>query len=448
MSHNWQLLSSVVGALVVIVILISAVKLPPFLAILVGAFVAGVSGGLPVLDISKHFSEGAGELLGSAGLIIALGSMLGAILTATGAADRISGALLSITNDKFLPWMMALIAMIVGLPLFFEVGLVVMVPLIFVIVERSKQPLLKVAIPALAGMTTLHALMPPHPGPLIVITTLHVDLGLTMLIGLGISVVAVILAGPLYAYWLSPRLVIENTSTTTSHAKLTVPSQLPSLVLSLVIILLPAILMLGKTVSTFFLTKGTLFSTLLNFLGEPLVALTITVLFASLTLGWYGALGFKQTGQVLQKSAAPVAALLLTIGAGGGLKQILLACGVSDSISHFANQLHMPNVLLGWVIAALLRQATGSATVATATTAGIMAPLLMGISPVEGSLVALSIGAGSVFFCQLNDAAFWMVKEYFALSLKQTFAVWSALQSIVSVVGLAGTYILYRLLVA
>lgn len=443
MTHNAQLLSSIIAALVLIMIFISVIKLPPFLSILLGSFVAGVGCGLPWLQISKAFSEGAGDLLGGAGLIIALGSMLGAMLMASGAADRIAESLLSITSVRYLPWVMALIAMIIGLPLFFEVGLVMMVPLIFVIVARSNQPVLKVAIPALAGMTTLHALMPPHPGPLIVITALHVDLGLTMLIGAGISIIAVIFAGPLYAYWISSRLNVALPDNGMAKVEAEQPKVLPSLMVSLTIILLPAVLMLCKTISTFFLVKGSPAAIALEFIGEPLVALTITVVLAAGLLGWRS-LGFKKTGQILQQSAKPIAALLLTIGAGGGLKQILLAAGVSDSIRQISTSFHMPGILLGWLIAVLLRQATGSATVATATTAGIMAPLVVSVSPLEGSLIALSIGAGSVFFCQLNDAAFWMVKEYFNLSLKQTFATWSVLQSIVSVVGLVCCYVLFK----
>lgn len=210
LAHDTRLIVCCLAAIATIIVLISLTKLPPFLSILIGTFVAGLGAALPPEEVAKAFSKGAGSLLGEAGIIIALGAMLGALMAESGAADRIASTLLRHAKGKALPWVMAFVAMVIGLPLFFEVGLVLMVPVIFVIARQSGQPLLKVAIPALAGMTTLHALMPPHPGPLIAVSALHADLGTTMLLGLCIAVPAVILAGPLYGIWLSKRLDVHN----------------------------------------------------------------------------------------------------------------------------------------------------------------------------------------------------------------------------------------------
>jgi len=447
MVHDTRLMFCVLLAIASIIVLISATKLPPFLSILIGTFIAGVGAGLPPEAVAKAFSKGAGAILGEAGIIIALGSMLGALMAESGAADRIATTLLGLGKGKALPWVMALVAMVIGLPLFFEVGLVMMVPIILVMAKRSNQPLLKIAIPALAGMTTLHALMPPHPGPLIAVSALHADLGLTMLLGFCLAVPAVILAGPIYGNWLSKRLHVDEPADIGAlfSAPPKAPRQ-PSFTVSLLIILLPVILMLGSTLAKVALPAESAIGLTLKFLGEPLIALGLAVIAAVICLGWAAGMPRAEVGNTLRKALAPIAVLLLTIGAGGGLKQTLLDAGVSQTISKVAEGAHMPYLLLAWLIAVALRQATGSATVATTTTAGILAPMMAGLAATQSSLVALAIGAGSVFFCHVNDAGFWMVREYFGLQLKQTIWVWSVLQTIVSVVGLVGTLLLWHFL--
>lgn len=447
MAYDSRLLICCLLALIAIVLLITTTRLPPFLAILAGTFIAGLGAGLPAEQIAKAFAKGAGGLLGEAGMIIALGAMLGALMTASGAADRIAATLLAFGKGRWLPWVMALVAMIIGLPLFFEVGLVMMVPLIFVMARQSGQSLLKIGIPALAGMTTLHALMPPHPGPLIAVSALHADLGLTMLLGLVIAVPAVILAGPLYGNWLSKRMPIEESPAMAQlFGNRARAERQPGFGVSLLVVLLPVLLMLGRTLARVVMEPEHPLAKALAFLGEPLVALSLAVLAAIILLGWGNGMSRENVGSTLSKSLAPIAALLLTIGAGGGLKQTLLDAHISQTISKAAEQAHLPWIPLAWLIAVMLRQATGSATVATTTTAGIMAPMMAGLAATQSSLLALAIGAGSVFFCHVNDAGFWMVREYFGLKLKQTLWVWSLLQTIVSLVGLAGTLLLWQLL--
>jgi len=445
LAHDTRLIVCCLLAIATIIVLISLTKLPPFLSILIGTFVAGIGASLPPEEVAKAFSKGAGSLLGEAGIIISLGAMLGALMAESGAADRIASTLLRHARGKALPWVMALVAMVIGLPLFFEVGLVLMVPIIFVIARQSGQPLLKVAIPALAGMTTLHALMPPHPGPLIAVSALHADLGMTMLLGFCIAVPAVILAGPLYGIWLSKRMDVKEPAELGALFTAKVETRRkPSFAISLLIILLPVLLMLGSTLAKVAMAPQSTLAITLKFLGEPLIALGLAVIAAVICLGWSIGMARDQVGSVLRKSLGPIAVLLLTIGAGGGLKQTLLEAGISDTISKVATGANMSYVLLAWLIAVALRQATGSATVATTTTAGILAPLMAGLATTQASLVALAIGAGSVFFCHVNDAGFWMVREYFGLQLKQTIWVWSVLQTIVSVVGLIGTLLLWQ----
>ncbi|BBU33157.1 gluconate transporter (plasmid) [Burkholderia sp. THE68] len=446
-AHDTQLLIACALGLAIIIVSISVLKLAPFLSILVGTFAAGFAAHQPLEAIAQAFSKGAGALLGDVGIIIALGAMLGALMAESGAADRLVTTLLDHSTPRRLPWMMAFVAIIVGLPLFFEVGLVMMVPIIFVMARRAKQPILRIAIPALAGMTTLHALLPPHPGPLIAVSALHADLGLTLGLGLIVALPAVILAGPLYGIWLSKRLHIDEPEEMgqlfTAHGD---GAATPSFAISLVTILLPVVMMLGRTVAKLALAKDTLLYDTLDFVGEPLIALALTVLFAIVMLGWSRGMARERVGGILRKSLPPIAALLLTIGAGGGLKQMLVNAGISVTIGKIAVGTHLPLILLAWLIAVALRQATGSATVATTTTAGIVAPVVGGLTATHSSLIALAIGAGSVFFCHVNDAGFWMVREYFGLKLKHTVAVWSVLQTIVSVVGLVLTLLLWSVL--
>ncbi len=447
-AQDTRMLYSVLVALISIIVFISVLKLSPFLSILIGTFVAGIGSGLPLEKIASSFSKGAGGILGDAGLIIALGAMLGALLADSGAADKIVTTLLRYAHGKAIPWMMALVAMVIGLPLFFEVGLVMMAPIIFVMARRAQQPILRIAIPALAGMTTLHALLPPHPGPLIAVSALHADLGTTMLLGLIIAIPAVILAGPLYGMWLAPRIHVGEPDQIAALFKGQLSEdKYPGFLVSIVTILLPVVLMMGRTVAKIWLTPGTTVYQTLDFFGEPIIALAVTVIFAVIFLGWSRGTSRTDVGAILRKALPPIAGLLLTIGAGGGLKQTLLLAGVSDTITKIANGTHMPLILLAWLIAVALRQATGSATVATTATAGIVAPLAAALSGTHNSLMALAIGAGSVFFCHVNDAGFWMVKEYFGLNLKQTFASWSVIQTIVSVVGLGMTLLMWGILV-
>ena len=470
--HDTQLIVACLLALASIVLLIAVLKIAPYLAILIGTFIAGAAAGQPLENVSSAFSKGAGGILGDVGMIIALGAMLGALMAESGAAEKLVDAMLKRSSNRMLPWMMALVAIVIGLPLFFEVGLVMMVPIIFVMAQRSGQPVLRIAIPALAGMTTLHALLPPHPGPLIAVGALHADLGLTLLLGFIAAIPAVVLAGPVYGMWLAPRLArardrkgvasIEDSVGDSIGASLSANAaaahntpgtstrthwEQPSFASALSTILLPVILMLGRTVARLTLPRDSSVAIVLDFLGEPLVALTLTVVLAIVLFGWKTGRSRDDVSATLRRSVPPIAILLLTIGAGGGLKQTLVMAGISDTVGKIATGSHLPLLLLAYLIAVALRQATGSATVATTTTAGIVAPLVGHLAPTLTSLIALSIGAGSVFFCHVNDAGFWMVREYFGLDLKETIRVWSLLQTIVSVVGLLMVMLMWQLLV-
>ena len=434
------------ASLVLIVVLIAALRLAPFLAIAAGAALFAVIARVPAATAVGAFQAGAGSILGTIGFVIAFGAVLGAVMEETGAAGQVVVALLGRARTGALPWLAAGSAMLIGLPLFFEVGLVITVPIIAETAARARVPVLAVAIPVLAGMTTLHALVPPHPGPLVAIAALHAPLGLTMALGLLLAVPAVALAGPLYARLLVPHLrarpVALRSGTEPDRRRALRP---PRPALAVAVLLLPVALMLGRTVAAVALRPGGRVAGMLDVLGDPVVALGVTAMVAIAVLGWWHGHGRARLEGAGRRGLAQVASLLLTIGAGGGLKQVLVGGGVAATLGRAAEATHLPLVPLAWLVAAVLRQATGSATVATVATSGLLAPLVSGahLAPASLSLLVLAIGAGSVFFCQVNDAGFWMVREFFGLELGETVLVWSVLQTIVSLTGLAGACLLW-----
>jgi GntP family gluconate:H+ symporter len=328
--------------------------------------------------------------------------------------------------------------------MFFEIGLVLLIPVIVLVTQRSKLPLMRVAIPALAGLSVLHGLIPPHPGPLLAINAVHAQLGTTLALGLVVAIPTVILCGPLLSIVIA-RMVpvgaparaggVDTTTTTTRSADVDHP---PSFLVTLLTILFPVALMLSKGLADIIWSDAahpTTARTVFDFIGEPLVALTLAVLLAMLTFGYsVGMKGNDISGRI-GAAVGPVAAVILIVGAGGGFKQTLIGAGVGDSVAKFANHSHLSVLVLGYLVAVALRLATGSATVATITAAGIVGPLATSLSPTHAALLALAIGAGSLFLSHVNDAGFWLVKESFGLTVGQTFKSWSLMETAVSVVG-------------
>lgn len=448
MGSEYELIIKALAGLVIIVLLIGVIKTPPFVGIFIGALLTGLMMGISIEKVLPAFIKGAGEIMGATGLVIALGAMLGGVLTKSGAAECIAKALLDKTPKRYLSWMIALCAMIIGLPLFFEVGLVMMLPIIIAISNRSGVSFVRIAVPALAGMTTLHALVPPHPGPLIAIYELHANLGLTMGLGMMLAIPTVIIAGPLYGYYLSSRQASIGQNISIPFAKSDSSVALPRLSLCIGVVLLPVVLMIVHSYAPILGGKESGFFRVVAFAGEPLIAMLIAVVFGAYVLGKSSKWSLKQTGDVLQDSLPCIASLVLTIGAGGGLKQILLDAHISNAITQVASDSNISLVFLAWSIAVLIRQATGSATVAITTASGIIASLASQVSDIQGTLLVLALGAGSVFFCHINDAGFWMVKSFFALSLKQTLWMWSVLQTIVSLCGLLFCVSIWHFVVA
>jgi GntP family gluconate:H+ symporter len=348
--------------------------------------------------------------------------------------------ILAWAGERRLAWAMALIAMVIGIPLFFEVGVVLLMPVILLMARRSGVSIVRVGIPALAGLSVMHGLVPPHPGPLIAVNALDADLGHTMGLGLLLAVPTVIVAGPLFGGWIGRRVSPEpppGLLDQLTRAQAAPPAGPPRFGVTLATILLPVALMLGRSVADVALPKGSAARAWVDFAGDPLVALLASVIVATFTFGYLRGFTRRRVEVVLATSLGPIAGIVMIIGAGGGFKQLLIAAGIGTSIGKAAASSAVSPLLLAWLIAVGIRLATGSATVATVTASGLMAPILKSLpGATSAPLAALAVGAGSLFFSHVNDAGFWLVKEYFGMTVGETLATWSAMETILSVVGL------------
>ncbi|WP_328294527.1 GntP family permease [Kineococcus sp. NBC_00420] len=439
----------------VVVVVVSWAKLNAFIALILGSAVLGLVAGMPVADIVASFSiglgdgdgaaGGAGKTFADVGILVALGAVLGRFLADSGGANELVDRVVDRVHGKALPWALAGAAVVVGLPMFFEIGLVLLVPIVVLVAKRTGRPVLSLGIPAVAGLSVLHGFVPPHPGPLVAIDNLHADLGRTLAFGLVLAIPTVVIAGPLLAPLVSrfgPQDAEHLPTTGGDLGGADPDARRPSLPGILTVVLLPVALMLARAVAEIALPEENGARTLLVALGTPLVALLIGVLAAIPLLGLSVGMDRRRIGSTIDASLPPIASTLLIIAAGGGFKQVLIDAGVGKLVGEQASVLSLSPLILGWIVAVLIRLATGSATVATITAASIVAPLAGDLSANHLALLALSVGAGSLFFSHVNDVGFWLVKQYFGLTVGQTLKSWSVMETVISVCGLGGVLLL------
>lgn len=443
-----QLILAALAGIAAIVVLIVWLKIHPFLALMTGSAVMAVAAGVPYIDLFTGFTAGLGSTLSGVGILIVLGSIIGTLLISSGGADAIVDTILDKTPAKRLPWAMALIAFVVGIPLFFEVGVVILIPVVMFAARRANVPVILLGIPALAGLSALHGLVPPHPGPLIAIDALDANLGLTLGFGLLVAIPAVIISGPLLGSMMAKWVPIPAREDFLGSGGPEKGAKRPHFMASLGVVLLPVILMLARTVVEMSGGEGSPFGAAIVFLGTPLIALFITTIVAMFVFGYLLSETREQVSKVVGSSFAPIASILLIVGAGGGFKQTLVDSGIADVIASGLSDTALPPLLAGWLVSVGIRLATGSATVATITASGIVAPMAADLSSIDTALMVLAIGSGSVFLSHVNDAGFWMVKEYFGMTVGQTFKTWSLMETVLSVVGLVCVLLLSALLTA
>ncbi|WP_241973505.1 MULTISPECIES: GntP family permease [unclassified Cryobacterium] len=440
-----QLILAALVGVAVIILLITWLKVHPFLALSIGAVGVGVGAGLAPAAAVTSFSAGFGATMAGVGILVGFGAMFGKLLADSGGADRIVDSLVTRSSARTLPWTMALIGGLIGLPMFFEVGLVLLIPVIILVARRSGLSLIRIAIPALAGLSVMHGLVPPHPGPLVAVTTLDANLGLTLAIGVLIAIPTVIIAGPIFSRfasrWVSvpvPALFLTN-----EEQGLGENSRRPSFLITISGILLPVVLMLARSIADAIDPGSTSpLNATLDFLGTPMIALGIAVIYAMIVFGRGGGMDRAGVARSLSDSLPPIAGILLIVGAGGGFKQVLIDTGIGTVIADAVAGSSVSVLVLAWFVAALIRVATGSATVATVTAAGILAPVAASLGSTDVSLMVLAIGAGSLFLSHVNDAGFWLVKEYLGTTVGQNLKTWTVMECLISVVGLAGVLLL------
>lgn len=443
-----QLVVAAVIGIALIIGLIVWAKLNPFLSLMIGSAVLALVAGTPLVEAFGSFTEGFGGTVGDVGVLIALGAVIGQFLVKSGAADSIVDAFLDRTAPALRPWVIAGLAMLLGIPLFFEVGIVLLIPVVMLAARRSQLPVMLLGIPALAGLSALHALVPPHPGPLIAVDALGANLGLTLALGLLVSVPVVAIAGPLSAKLMARWVPIEApTSISGQDITENTGSDRPSVGRGLAVVLLPVVMMLSRTVvESLQVSEDSVVYKTFEFLGEPIVALLATVLLAMFFLGFGVGRTRQEVSDQVGGAFGPIAGVILIVGAGGGFKQTLVNTGVADVVGEWVQAAPVSPLIAGWLVAVFIRLATGSATVATVTAAGIMAPVAAGMGSTEVALMVLAIGAGSVFFSHVNDAGFWLVKEYFGMTVPQTLKTWSLMETVLSVVAL-GVVLLVHLVI-
>lgn len=447
------------GGVALVVILITWMRLPAFISLAVGAFVVGLAARMPVAEIPRAFQQGVGDTLGFIAIVIGLGTIIGKLLAESGGALVVSRALIGVMGERRLDWAVMLSAFIVGLPVFFPVGLVLLAPVVFTLVRQTSTPLLRLGIPLVAGLSAAHGLVPPHPGPLAAIDRLGADTGRTLFYSLIVAFPCAVVAGPIFARAIGRRIEVVPGAIAEQVTELRPDARMPGLAATLITILLPVILMLVAALAQA-MPEGTA-RALVLFAGSPIVAMLLATLLSFITFG--RACGVDLNPRALaeagraslgpqahrarllrfaEEAVPPVASVLLVVGAGGGFGRVLDAAGADTAIADAMGGLRLSPLVLGWVIASLLRIAVGSATVAVVTAASIMAPIGAALPNLDKDLLVIAIGAGSLIASHVNDGGFWLVKEYLNMNVPQTVATWTALETIIAVVGLVAVLIL------
>jgi Gnt-I system high-affinity gluconate transporter len=431
----------VATSIVALVAMVVWAKVHPLLAFVLVSAAAAFGLGMPAGEIPGAIRRGIGDILGALTIVIVAGAMLGKLVAESGAAQRIASALVASCGPTRMSWAMAGTGLIVGIPLFFGVGFVLLVPIIFAVIAGAGLPLVVVGLPALAAMSLAHGLLPPHPAPTGLVAQFGANMGLTLLYGLLVSLPAIVIGGPLFSRFLTK---IEAKPLPGLIAEPKPDAELPGLTVSVVTALLPAVLLVFSGTATLVVPADSPWAGMVAFAADPDVVMVVSLIFAAVTLGLARGKSLAAVMHTYSTAILDVASILLVIAGSGAFKQVIVSTGVDDKIAVVLETLPLDPLILGWVVAAGIRVCVGSATIAGLTAASIIAPLLVG-GDVEPNLMVLAIGAGSIFCSHVNDGAFWMFKEYFNVSIGDTLKSWTLMESIVSVVALGGVLLLDQL---
>lgn len=431
------------GAIVVLILLITKLKLNPFLALTLSALGLGLVAGVGANDTVESFVKGFGSALNKTGPVIGLGTLLGGILLGSGGADRIANAFIGNRPVRYVPWAVCAAALLIGMPHLFDVSFIMLAPLVYTVAKRTGSHLLYVGLPLAAGLYVSHGLLPPHPAPTLAVSAFHANTGLTIFYGLLIAVPTAVICGPVFtrfiSRWFGPAPDLSAGPVGATEAA---PTRPVSLSLSIISVLLPPGLMLIGTLGMAYAVKGTGAYAFFGALNNPILSLLAAVVFAFFALGLRSGFNLSEVGKMANKGLAPLGAILLILGAGGGFKQMLTSIELDQLITHHASGWPVNPLILAWGIAALLRVCIGSATVATVAATGIVAPLALVHPELSPELLVLATASGAVMLSHVNDSGFWLFKEYFQLSVAQTFRTWTLMLCLQSVIGLLGVLLI------
>ncbi len=442
MTADTRLLVFALVAVISLVVLIARFKLHPFIALIVVSLAMGVAAGMPAGAAVKAFQDGVGNVLGFIAVVVGLGTMLGKLMAESGAATRIATTLIDLFGEKRVHWAIMIVAFIVGIPVFFQVGFVLLVPLVFTIARRTGTSLVKIGISLVAGLSVVHGMLPPHPAAMLAVTAYNADVGTTILYGLIVGLPTAALAGPIYATWIAPRIILPPDNPIADQLGGESTQEMPGFGISIFTVLVPVILILLATAADFFLAEASTLRSVLHLVGNPIVALLLALLFSFWSLARARHFTKEEILKFCNDCLAPTATILLVIGAGGGFNAVLVASGVGRAIATIAVGSHASPLLLAWIVAAMIRVATGSATVAMTTAAGIVAPIAVATPGTNAALLVLATGAGALVLSHVNDAGFWLIKEFFNMTVPQTLKTWTVAETIIGVAGLAFTLLL------
>jgi len=430
-------------SVVLLLVLIVFFKINALFSLIIAAIAVGFLQGMPGEAILKSVENGIGSTLGQLALILAFGAILGKLIADGGGAQQITTGLIKIFGEKNLQWAMALTGFLVGIPLFYNVGFVVLVPLIFMVCATTRLPLLYVALPLLASLSVTHGYLPPHPGATAIAILYHADIGLTMIYGIIIAIPAIIIGGPVFSKTLTK--IKPDPPKGLFEVDVRTEEELPGLGISLLTGLFPVFLIaVASIIESIFHTES-IWMSALAFIGNPVVALLLAIMLALYTMGIQQQKSMQALMNSIEDSVKSISMILFIIGAAGAFKEVLVDSGIGEYVSDLAQGLSFSPLLLVWIIAAVIRVSLGSATVAGLTAAGIALPI-MEATNTSPELMVLATGAGSLMFSHVNDPGFWMFKEYFGLTIKDTIRSWSLMETIISVVGLIGVLIMDRLI--
>ncbi|MEV5035552.1 2-keto-3-deoxygluconate permease [Peribacillus frigoritolerans] len=419
-------------AIVIVILGVSLWKWHAFISLTVASLFLAIFSGLPMDKIVGAYETGVGAVLGHLIGILALGTILGKMMSDSGAGMQVADFFINKFGVKNLPWAMLLSGFIIGIPVFFEVGLVILLPLVISIRKSTKVNILLIGIPVLAGLSIVHGLVPPHPGAMTAIGIYNANMGQVLLYSLIIAFPTAVIAGPLFAKWIHKRVIpVGEPELIRVETK---SSGLPGTGVSFFIILLPVLLMVLTVVAPYLPLPGSIEKFLL-FIGSPVIALVISCFAAYYFLGYRQGMDKSLIKKLTEECLLPLASIILIIGAGGGFKQILIDSGVGTAIASMSEEISLSPIVLAFLVAGLIRIATGSATVALTTAAGIVSPVVANMTGVNLELLVIATGAGSLMFSHVNDAGFWLVKEYMGLTVKETFKTWTVMETLLSFVA-------------